>query len=498
MAIRVFSWLQCLLILLFLAKSISCSPIGKIPRLGVISKHEAAAAANNFRASEELQTYYYNQTLDHFNYQPQGYETFQQKYVISYKHWRGGDASAPIFAYMGEEAPLDEDIGGIGFLYENAPRFGALNVFIEHRFYGDSIPFVSREEALANATLRGYFSSAQALADYAEILLHIKKQLSADTSPIIVVGGSYGGMLASWFRLKYPHIALGALASSAPILYFDNLTRSDAYYSVVTKDFRDTSESCLNTIQQSWSELARVADQQDGLSILSKKFNTCTPLENASDLENYLIQIFSAAAQYDRPPRNQVSQICKGIDNAANGSDILDKIFSGVESYFSTKRPCYNLTEFWAPETIEGWNWQVCSELVIPIGADGNDTIFPAAPFDMNQMNDYCFQAYGVLPRPHWITSYYGGYHIREVLKRFGSNIIFSNGLRDPYSSGGVLQDISDTIVSLSTVQGSHCMDLLPTRKDDPEWLVLQRNTEIEIISGWILKYYQDLLQNNF
>ena len=28
-------------------------------------------------------------------------------------------------------------------------------------------------------------------------------------------------VLASWFRLKYPHIALGAVAASAPILYFD-------------------------------------------------------------------------------------------------------------------------------------------------------------------------------------------------------------------------------------------------------------------------------------
>ena len=44
-------------------------------------------------------------------------------------------------------------------------------------------------------------------------------------------------------------------------------------------------------------------------------------------------------------------------------------------------------------------------------------------------------------------------------------------------------------------VLGTHCMDILPARKNDPEWLVLQRSTEAEIISGWILKYYQDLLE---
>jgi lysosomal Pro-X carboxypeptidase len=49
------------------------------------------------------------------------------------------------------------------------------------------------KEALKNASTRGYFNSAQAIADYAAVLLHIKKKLSAQNSPIIVVGGSYGG-----------------------------------------------------------------------------------------------------------------------------------------------------------------------------------------------------------------------------------------------------------------------------------------------------------------
>ena len=44
---------------------------------------------------------------------------------------------------------------------------------------------------------------------------------------------------------------------------------------------------------------------------------------------------------------------------------------------------------------------------------------------------------------------------------------------------------------------GAHCMDLLPATVGDPEWVVLQRNIEIEIINGWILKYYQDLLENS-
>ena len=47
--------------------------------------------------------------------------------------------------------------------------------------------------ALKNESIRGYFNSAQAIADYAAVLLHIKKNISAENSPIIVIGGSYGG-----------------------------------------------------------------------------------------------------------------------------------------------------------------------------------------------------------------------------------------------------------------------------------------------------------------
>lgn len=45
-------------------------------------------------------------------------------------------------------------------------------------------------------------------------------------------------VLAAWFRLKYPHIALGALASSAPILQFDDITPWSSFYDAVSQDYK--------------------------------------------------------------------------------------------------------------------------------------------------------------------------------------------------------------------------------------------------------------------
>ncbi|XP_022756641.1 lysosomal Pro-X carboxypeptidase-like isoform X2 [Durio zibethinus] len=409
----IFSFQRLQLFVTVLSSSIAAAHFN-IPRLsptlGTILEQPEILSAS---VSKDLQTFYYPQTLDHFNYRPESYSAFQQRYVMNFKHWGGANASAPILAYLGAEAPLDDDLTVIGFLNENAIHFKALLVYIEHRYYGKSIPFGSREEAFKNASTRGYFNSAQAITDYAEIIMHIKKKLHAFYSPVIVIGGSYGGMLASWFRLKYPHVALGALASSAPILYFDDikLQPEGGYYSVVTKDFREASETCYQTIQKSWSEIDKVASEPQGLSTLSKKFKTCYPLTSSSELKSFLVLMYAYAAQYDRPPRYPVTAVCGGIDGASSiGSEVdtLSKIFAGVVAYYKN-RSCYVNPTANASETDIGWRWQRCSEMVIPISI-GNGTMFEPSPFDLKRFMNRCESFYGVPPRPHWITSYYGGH----------------------------------------------------------------------------------------
>lgn len=45
---------------------------------------------------------------------------------------------------------------------------------------------------------------------------------------------------------------------------------------------------------------------------------------------------------------------------------------------------------------------------MIPVGYDKQDTMFPTAPFNMTSYIDGCESYYGVPPRPHWITTYFG------------------------------------------------------------------------------------------
>ncbi|XP_057864868.1 uncharacterized protein LOC131072651 [Cryptomeria japonica] len=423
------------------------------------------------------EAYNYTQILDHFGYTPESYQTFPQRYFMDKSNWGGAQNNSPIFVWLGEEQDITADLL-VGIMKEHASNFKALLVYIEHRYYGTSMPFGGEEAAYANASTMGYFTSTQALADYATVIVDLKKTLNAENCPVVVFGGSYGGMLAAWFRLKYPHITIGALASSAPLLYFDDITPTYGYGSVVTNDFRNASEICYRRINESWAMMDKIVSSPQGLLNLSKLFNTCQNITDKSALYDILQDIYDNSAQYDY---QLVEAICGAINGLPGDADTVTRIASAAK-LTSLPLPCLNLS----PMTYPGWEWQTCTEMVFPISNPPGTTMLRPSVFDINSYSRECYSKYGILPRQHWATTEFGGHEIKRVLKDFGSNIIFSNGLRDPWSSGGVLANISESIVAIPTEEGTHCQDIIPSTNDDPVWLKEQRRKEIMIIQKWI------------
>ncbi|KAJ9554712.1 hypothetical protein OSB04_009326 [Centaurea solstitialis] len=482
---------QILALLFIFVETTSAHP--NKPRLSILN---GKSVTNPLTTDFEFHNY--TQTLDHFNYKPESYTTFQQRYLVISKYWGGVNTSSPIFVYMGAEIDVITEALVSGFFQVLGSQFNGLLVYIEHRYYGTSMPFGSKDKAYKDANSLGFFTSEQALADYAQLMVDYKRNLSAENCPIIVVGGSYGGMLASWFRLKYPHIAYGALAVSAPILYFEGLTPENGYAVVVSKDFNSTSKSCYKSIRESWFEIDKVAAQHNGLLNLSQIFNTCLPLNTSQELKDSLEGRYDLMAQYDNMMDNFLHKFCTACDAAGNETYILDKITAGFNAAFGKR--CIGVSDDGLDKDF-GWDWQVdtsttttkeaqsCTEMVMPMGNGENDTMFQAKPFDMANFTKECKEVFGVTPRPYWAPIEFGGHDIKNVLGKFASNIIFSNGLRDPYSSGGVLQNISDTVIAVYSEQGHHCSDLQTPTNSDPEWLTAQRMTEIKVIEGWLAAY---------
>ncbi|KAG6392789.1 hypothetical protein SASPL_147015 [Salvia splendens] len=93
--------------------------------------------------------------------------------------------------------------------------------------YGKSHPFGSF--SMDNL---GYLSSKQALFDLAVFRQYYQESLNAKLNksthnPWFVFGISYAGALSAWFRLKFPHLTCGSLASSGVVLAVYNFTKFD-------------------------------------------------------------------------------------------------------------------------------------------------------------------------------------------------------------------------------------------------------------------------------
>ncbi|MBA0547826.1 hypothetical protein Golob_018967 [Gossypium lobatum] len=442
-----------------------------------------------------FKTHYFPQTLDHFTFQPKSSKLFYQKYLINSDYWRKG---APIFVYTGNEGNIEWFAANTGFMLDIAPKFKALLVFIEHRFYGKSMPF--GKDSYQSAKTLGYLNSQQALADFAVLITSLKQNLSSEASPVVVFGGSYGG---TWFRLKYPHIAIGALASSAPILQFDKLIPWSSFYDAVSQDFKDVSLNCYQVIKGSWAELEAMSTQKQALAELSKTFRTCKSLHSTASARDWLWTAFVYTAMVNYPtkadfmkplPAYPVQKMCKIIDKIPSGMTKLSRAFAAASLYYNYSRSenCFKIEHEVDGHGLHGWDWQTCTEMVMPMTCS-KESMFPPSGFDYEEFAEQCQMKYGVSPRPHWITTEFGGERIQKVLKRFGSNIIFSNGMQDPWSRGGVLKNISSSIIALVTEKGAHHVDFRSATKKDPKWLIQLRKQEVEIIQKWLNEYYADL-----
>ncbi|XP_074311828.1 uncharacterized protein LOC141647514 [Silene latifolia] len=499
---------ECTLYVFLLLLSISPAFLAKVrPRfpLSIVRPEQLAQITRNGN-NNPYETRYFTQILDHFNFNPQSYHTFQHRYLLNDKYWGGAEKNAPIFVYMGNEGDIEWFANNTGFMFENAPHFKALLVFIEHRFYGKSIPYGGDIEiAYKNASTQGYLSSTQALADYATIILDLKRNLSATDSPVVVFGGSYGGMLAAWFRLKYPHVTIGALASSSPILNFENITSPFSFNNIITQDFKSESENCYEVIKGSWTLLEQTAEQPGGIEKLRSSFNICKDITfTVDDIESWLGTAYTYTSMTDYPtpsnflnplPAYPVKEMCKAIDNPKMGDDTFAKLYGAANIYYNYtgNQKCFDITSHTDAHGLDEWTWQACTEMILPTDGNNKESIFPASTYSYHDRDEYCDFRYGVHPRPHWITTEFGGFDIHRVLRRYGSNIIFFNGVRDPWSGGGVLKNISNSLVAIVAKEGAHHVDLRFSTKEDPDWLKEVRELEIHHIRQWITQYYRDL-----
>ncbi|BET02524.1 Lysosomal Pro-X [Nesidiocoris tenuis] len=439
----------------------------------------------------------FNAKLDHFSFTSNA--TFPLRYLINDTYWNPSSTVAPIFFYTGNEGDITMFAENSGLVWEFAPHFEALIVFAEHRYYGESLPFGNL--SFTDPKYSGYLSSSQALADYIDLIAELKiaypKKQKHHPTPVIAFGGSYGGMLSAWIRMKYPGVITGALAASAPIWQFTNMTSCDAFNRVTTSAYGESAnQGCVDTIKKSWSAIDRLGANDAGRAWLTQTFKPCKPISgksNVKDLKDWLTDMWVNLAMVNYPypanflaplPGHPVREVCKRmVTDVSDDKKLLLGIFEGATLYFNGTGTL-KCMDFDSQGTQDlgtlGWDYQSCTEMVMPM-CDRGDTMFEKVAWDIKTVSDNCYAQFKVRPNVNYVRNLYGGKEISA-----SSNIIFSNGLLDPWSSGGVLNNVSDTSIAVILPGGAHHIDLRASNPLDPPSVKQARKFYRSIFKQWV------------
>lgn len=485
----------------------------------------------------KYETRYFTQPVDHFNFQNQ--DKFKQKVLVNFDYWRDPEnlepspnptgnsqnPSGPIFFYTGNEGPIEAFADNSGFIFELAKVFRAGLVFAEHRYYGVSLPY-GEEDSFSQDKI-GHLSTDQALADFADILIGYKP------NKVIAFGGSYGGMLAGYIRLKYPHLVFGALSASSPIKWihfpvvssqsspvcvddFAENFKSDSdfkisgnFFTAVTDDYTNFSPECTAKLKAGFDKISFLIRNEKFDELVSET-KQCHPKffigkDDAMHIAEWLRNIFVTMAMMDYPyetsfmwplPKWPVDVACKKAlhENLAPFDAVMQAI---TVAYNNTEQDCYDAFKDYvhcADPTGCGlglsavaWDYQACTEIYLPTQSDYYSDMFVKSSWNSTIRNDYCLKKYNVIPNNNKLKISYS-------LLEDATRIIFSNGGKDPWGPGGLSAEDyfidqgerGREMYSFLIPSGAHHLDLRGSHEGDPEDVIKVRAAYVEILKKWL------------
>ncbi|KAK9693699.1 Serine carboxypeptidase S28 [Popillia japonica] len=400
------------------------------------------------------------QRVDHFN--PRDTRTFSMRYYSNDQFYLPG---GPIFIMIGGEWDITPGYVQTGLMFDMAAEHNGYMFYTEHRYYGNTHP----TEDHSSENLR-YLSIDQSLADLAYFIEYQKETLSgASASKVVIVGGSYAGTMATWARIKYPHLIDAAWSSSGPLEATPDFYQ---YFQHIGQEIRRVDESCYNSIKEAMDEVAAALTTEEGVQTMSELFNTCDPIDTSEPEISYFFSNFANpwawAIQY-AAGSSTIQYECDTFNSL--GTTSLEKMVAYMR-YFNLGW-CISdldfLIEWYGSSQITGdsgraWIYQCCSEFGWYQSGSGDQ------PF-----------------------SYFSNEFFLEVCNRLYSidNDILNVAVnRTNLFYGSVYPEVTRLVSVHAPViiveDASHCADLGSISEFDTPQMVEAKTRIMALIRGWI------------
>jgi len=433
--------------------------------------------------AQEFEEESFEQQVDHTNayHQQEPFlnhsTTFQQRYWVNKKAWKGAAAKAPIFVIVnafwgsGYWRLWDDWVGdfraaGHGFVGEMAQSMDAMVVRVEGRFLPGSLPFDETEVKKKQANRAGLMSPENAMRDFVLLLTHLRDLYDPEWAcPTGTFGVGWDGMYSAWLRYKFPNVVDFAFASGAPMIGYPN-TDSTGIRKVQTQAWLEASgndTSCMELIHD-----ALVATQMDDCGF---------------DLTR---TIYTESTFLAYPPRGRIQNICRSAAaKKAEGGSMLDVAKAMIKQHYNGDS-CFHQ---WDGTRSPVSGYVSCTHIFTEWNSDGVDDFFP--PFNAGSFEAWyapnCRSNWGIEPlTPNYHADIFG-WHRPLQLADSVSRILFTYGTYDGTSAQAIsTSDISDELPVIMVKGGVEGSDLFGTVPEDTADMLAAREKMSQHVARWV------------
>lgn len=439
-------------------------------------RYLAKLANSDWEVAQHLiQEKTYQQLIDHSNVQ---LGTFTQRYYVDESFSTSKDS--PVFYYIcGESECTQRSLTGA--VRTLAQKYHAKLIALEHRYYGKSLPFAK----LSTDNLK-YLTTESALQDLAQF----QKDMSIQnqwTGKWIAFGASYPGSLAAYYRMKYPQLVSGALASSAPVMAKEDFEEYDAHVTkVLGKECADKVRSVIHEVE----EVVR-HNQKDRIDQYKKLFEA-EDIKDNRDFLYALADMVAAVVQYGR-----VYELCDVMAEKQNPLDAyvsfakfeyalldmraIDLVPEGSLNEDSNKNSSSNMRQ---------WLYQSCSEYGYWQNANHDpEKSSRSSLLNLDYSRNVCTRLFNIQASN---GDYINDNFYAPLLNYSVSHIFFTNGSTDPWSNLSLTTkngNATNPYLDYYTIEGAaHADDLSAVKVSDSATLREARQKLDGLIKQWLAK----------
>jgi len=393
------------------------------------------------------------------------------------------------------------------------------------------------------------FTPEQAVYDAVTMLKKIRNDLGCSDErqqeaycPVITVGGSYPGFLSAFSRIMFPDIVDMAYAASAPMLFYAQTISSQYdYYNHITKVAEATITGCSKAVRSALEDVNDVilnGPQHDlhetelGIcpstvpDYITDNQNDCAKCLRKTMAEEVMMVIgytFANDNMANYPPTSE-TRLYKACETFL---DPKSTSFDKVRKFLLERLPSRSLAEddedeihfngddanssegCWSMELQlpsgnnarisggdwsgdgtgrngESWDFQTCSLLVEAIGFEGHGySMFPRRDWSILWLTKHCQSRFGITPRPYELVH---KWKFDDLVGQNVTRIIFTNGLNDGWSVGGIHTNLSESLIALDFPNGAHHSDLSHVGPSSSDTVDITKGFKsiTKILGGWL------------